>query len=158
MSDSLDRVGYNEIPGAERRLPVKQQMWLDSFCVPSLPTSWQSCHSAWRRMTDRWGGLLCRSGDGWTTVRRGEAVTWPDTCSHSSVLSKQKSLTAETAQMSTVLSHRWCDDDDDDQTVYFCDWCYTSKASKIIWHLKAIWRISDEVPSIIKSAMWLKMS
>lgn len=110
MSDSLDRVGYNEIPGAERRLPVKQQMWLDSLSLPSLPTSWQSCHSAWRRMTDRWGGLMCRAGDGWTTaVRRGEAVTWPDTWSHSSVLSKQNSLMAEASQMSTVLSRRWCD-------------------------------------------------
>lgn len=39
MSDSLDRPGYNEIPGAERRLPVKQQMWLDSLSLPSLPTS-----------------------------------------------------------------------------------------------------------------------
>lgn len=39
MSDSLDRPGYNEIPGAERRLPVKQQMWLDSLSIPSLPTS-----------------------------------------------------------------------------------------------------------------------
>lgn len=49
MSDSLDRPGYNEIPGAERRLPVKQQMWLDSLSLPSLPTSWQSCHSVGER-------------------------------------------------------------------------------------------------------------
>lgn len=147
MSDSLDRPGYNEIPGAECRLPVKQQMWLDSLSLPSLPTSWQSCHSAGRRMTDRWGGLLCRAGDGWTTVRKREAVTWADTWSHSSMLSKQNSLTAETSQMSTALSHRRCDDDD--ETLYFCYRCYTTKAGRITWHLKGILRLLDKVPSII---------
>lgn len=34
--EGLDRVGYNELPGAERRLSVKQQMRLDSLTLPSL--------------------------------------------------------------------------------------------------------------------------
>lgn len=34
--EGLDRVGYNELPRAERRLPVKQQMRLDSLTLPSL--------------------------------------------------------------------------------------------------------------------------
>lgn len=62
MSDSLDRPGYNEIPGAECMLPMKQQMWLDLLGLFFLHSSWQSRHSAGRRMTDRWEGHRCRAG------------------------------------------------------------------------------------------------
>lgn len=64
MSDSLHRVGYNELPGAERGLPVKQQMRLDLFSVASLLTCWQNCQSAWGGITDGPGGLLCGAGAG----------------------------------------------------------------------------------------------
>lgn len=70
MKDSLDRPGYNEIPGAERRQPVKQQMWLDSLSLHILPNSWQSCHSSGRTMSTRGGGLWCRPEDGWTLWRK----------------------------------------------------------------------------------------
>ena len=125
MNNSLNWPGNNEIPWAERRLPVKQQMWLDSLSLPY----------AGRSMTDRRCGLQCEAGDGWAPGRRGEAVTWADIWSCSLVISKQQSDRWDIPNVNST-SHSKCDDDD--ETLYFYHSFFHLKASRRIWHLKDI--------------------